>query len=197
MHHPVSCARAIRVVRQKVISQQTRNARWASTQAALEPAESQHAKRLMQNLGKICEWQAGGRSHHLPPQVCYGPCCETTSRTAAQCYHQVMEKERLIEAPRRDHKSWHGVGERPASSFSPQKGTLKAQEGSGTKWGSGNHTPQIWVGGPSTRLSSLSLCIWEFTSGVNWIPGQSELVRLLYKPDPSPRLQPVQEKSIL
>lgn len=46
---------------------------------------------------------------------------------------------------------------------SPKKGTLEAQEGSGTWWGSGNHVPQIQVGSPRTRLSSLSLCVWELT----------------------------------
>lgn len=197
LHHLVSCMWAIRAVRHKVIPQQTRNVGWASMQAALEPAASQHAKRVMQNLGKICEWQTGGkRSHHFPVWVCYGPCCETASRTPAQHHRQVMEQERLWEAPQKDKESWHGAGGRAAASFSTQKRDTGGTGGCrhvARQWKPCISNLGWWPKDETIFSTSLRLRIHP---GLNWIPGQSKLVRLVYKPVPSPCLQPVQEKSI-
>lgn len=119
------------------------------------------AKGLLGNPGKIWEWQMGGRrSQHLTLRVCYGPCCETASRRAAQHYHQVMEQERLWVLQRNRGMGW--VKGR-FSFLSPWKGHRKHRRASGTRWGSGHHVPQTWVGVPRTRLFSLSLWIWEFT----------------------------------
>lgn len=76
----------------------------------------------------------------------------------------------------------------------PMKGPLEAQEGSGMwQWKPRTSNPSWWTKNKTIFSISLHLRIHP---GVNSISGQSEVVGAIYKPVPSPRLQPVQEKSI-